>query len=171
MNNIGTTAKRGHGAWLALGLAGLLAPLLLAAEPALAQRTTATILGKVTSEAAPAPEGTTVVATNVETGVQHSDTADKDGSYVLAGIQPGQYLLIVNPPGGQEVLRMVSVQVGQSIELDLDLAGAPGGGPGTEGVTGSETIVVVGHLAENKTSEVATNVTREQIENLPQNNR
>jgi TonB dependent receptor/Carboxypeptidase regulatory-like domain len=178
MNTMRTFSKRGHGAWLALGLAltlaGLMAPLLLATTPALAQRTSATILGKVTSAAAPVPEGTTVVATNVETGVQVRDTAGKDGSYVLAGIPPGQYMIVVNAPGGQELLHMVSVQVGQSIELDLDLsalAGQGADGPGTAAIAGSETIVVVGQLADTKTSEVATNVSREQMENLPQNNR
>jgi outer membrane receptor protein involved in Fe transport len=171
MTMIEKTTRGRHGAWLALALAGLIAPLLLATEPALAQRTTATILGKIGSDPARAPEGTTIVATNVDTGVQIKDTAGKDGSYVLAGIPPGQYMIIVNTPDGREVLQMVDVQVGQSIELDVDLPGTPVDGTAATPVAGSETIVVVGRLADTKTSEVATNVSREQMENLPQNNR
>jgi outer membrane receptor protein involved in Fe transport len=171
MKTMRNTIKRGHGAWLALVLAGLLAPLLLATEPALAQRTSATILGKVTADPAPAPEGTTVIAINVETGVQISDTAGQDGSYVLAGMAPGQYMISVNTPDGREAIRQVSVQVGQTVELDIGLPGPGAEGPAGESTVGSETIVVVGQLAENKTSEVATNVSREQIDSLPQNNR
>jgi outer membrane receptor protein involved in Fe transport len=176
MNMIEKTIQGRHRAWLALALAGLIAPLLLATEPALAQRTSATILGKIGSDSAPAPESTKIVATNVDTGVQISDTTGKDGSYVLAGIPPGQYMIIVNTPDGLEAAQMVSVQVGQSVELDIDsseLARPAGqGADGTAGATmGSETIVVVGRLADTKTSEVATNVSREQMENLPQNNR
>jgi hypothetical protein len=163
--------KRAHRARLALGLACLLAPLLLATEPALAQRTTATILGKVTREPAAAPQGTTVVATNVETGVQVSDATSKDGAYVLTGVAPGQYLLTVTTPDGQEVMRLVGVQVGQQVQLDIDLATQWDVGPGTEAAAGGETIEVVGQLVENKTSEVATNVSREQIASLPQSSR
>lgn len=171
MKTMRNTIKRDHGAWLALVLAGLLAPLLLATEPALAQRTNATILGKVTADPAPAPEGTTVIAINVGTGVQISDTAGQDGSYVLAGMAPGQYMISVNTPDGREAIRQVSVQVGQTVELDIELPGPGAEGPAGESMVGSETIVVVGQLAENKTSEVATNVSREQMDNLPQNSR
>ena len=168
MKPLAKSTTGGPGGWLAPGLALLLAPLLLTAAPALAQRTTATILGKVT----PAPAaGTTVVASNVETGAQLSDTTGNDGAYVLAGVPPGQYLLTVATPDGKEALRLVSVQVGQSVELDIDLARQWAGASGAETIAGSETIEVVGRLVDNKTSEVATNVSREQMDSLPQNNR
>lgn len=159
-----TTTKR-CGTWLALGLVGSMAPLLLATAPALAQRTAATIRGNVASDAAPARAGTAVVATNVDTGFVTSDTTRNNGSYVLTGIAPGRYLITVTPPGGQEVSRMVSVEVGQTVELTIDLAQE------WVDLTQGETIEMVGRLTENKTSEVATNVSREQLDNLPQNSR
>jgi hypothetical protein len=165
MKMLRETMKKSRVKWLALGLVGLLAPLLLSTAPALAQRTTATLQGKVVRGAAAAQAGTTVVAASVDTGVEARDTTRADGSYVLTGIAPGQYLITVTPPGGQAVMRLVTVQVGQSVQLDIDLARE------WIDLEGTETIEVMGHLTENKTSEVATNVSREQIDNLPQSNR
>jgi outer membrane receptor protein involved in Fe transport len=148
---------------LALGL--LAALLLLAPEPALGQRTTATILGTVTREAAPAPSGTAVVATSIDTGAVTRAATRGNGSYTLTGLAPGQYLITVTPPGGPEVVRLVGVQVGQTVELHIDL------GEQWVDVAGTETIEVVGQLSELKTSEVATNISTEQLESLPQNSR
>ncbi len=165
MKTLRETTKKSRLTWLALGLVGLTATLLLSTAPALAQRTTATLRGKVVRDAAAAQAGATVVAANVDTGVEARDTTRADGSYVLTGIAPGQYLITVTPPGGQAVMRLVTVQVGQSVQLDIDLAHE------WIDLEGTETIEVMGQLTENKTSEVATNVSREQIENLPQSTR
>ena len=158
-----------RGIRLVLVLVGSMAPLLLAPQPALAQRTSATIRGNVasgdTSGDAPAQAGTTVAATNIDTGFSTSDTTRNNGSYVLTGIAPGRYLITVTPANGQEVSRLVSVEVGQTVELNIDLARE------WLDLTQGETIEMVGRLTENKTSEVATNVSREEIDNLPQNNR
>src|SRR4029453_14639755 len=79
--------------------------------------------------------------------------------------------------GGPTVTRRVSIQVGQTATLDMDVA-APD--KGTEEATSAATattgaggaIVVTGRrLVETRTSENATNVTSNQIENLPQSNR
>jgi hypothetical protein len=160
-----TRMHKNLGTYLALGLFGLMAPLLLATAPAFGQRTTATIWGKVAQDAAPAQSGTTVAATNIDTGAVTRGTIRASGSYTLTGIAPGQYLITVTPPGGPDVIRLVSVQVGQTVELDIDLAEQ------WVDVAGTETIEVVGQLSELKTSEVATNITTEQLDNLPQNSR
>src|SRR5688500_4589753 len=68
----------------------LLATSLLAATPAFAQLTTATIRGQVTTSAAAAP-GAVVDAVNIETGAAVHSVAGADGSYVLTGLQPGTY--------------------------------------------------------------------------------
>jgi hypothetical protein len=151
--------------WLVPGLLGLMAAVLLSTGPALAQRTTATIWGKVVRDAAAVKEGTTIVAANIDTGVEARDTTSADGSYTLTGMAPGQYLVTVTPPGGQAVMRLVTVQVGQTVQLDIDLARE------WIDLEGAETIEVMGQLTESKTSEVATNVSREQLDNLPQSNR
>jgi hypothetical protein len=149
--------------------AALLATTLLAGTPALAQVTTATIRGNVTTSAAPAP-GATVTARNVDTGFSTSATARADGSYILTGLRPGTYDISFAAEGGTPVTQRVIVSVGQTSTLDVDTAppvesAAPAAGQGGD-------ILVVGtRLGETRTSEIGTNVTANQIQNLPQNNR
>lgn len=152
----------------------LLATALLASAPAAAQLTTATIRGQVTTGAAAAP-GATVVATNPETGFTARAVASADGSYVLTGLRPGPYNISFSAAGGAPVTRQVVVSVGETATLDLDVAtpaeGVAEASAGPDEAS-SGTIVVVGQrLIETRTSELATNVSEQQIENLPQNNR
>ncbi|MEO5809695.1 MAG: TonB-dependent receptor, partial [Sphingomicrobium sp.] len=151
----------------------LLATSLLAASPAMAQLTTATIRGQVTTSTAAAP-GTVINAVNVENGAASHTTAGPDGSYVLTGLQPGTYDISFGAAAGAKVTRRVIVSVGQTASLDVDTAApATGTAEGTATTTNDAgTIVVTGtRLVETRTSEVGTNVTQEQIDNLPQNNR
>jgi hypothetical protein len=148
--------------------AALLTTTLLAATPAFAQLTTATIRGSVTTSAAPAP-GVTVTARNVDTGSVATTTAGPDGSYVLPGLRPGTYdISLAGADGAAAVTQRVIISVGETSTLDLDTAApAETAAPGEDG-----NILVVGtRLGETRTSEIGTNVTRAQIENLPQNNR
>ena len=155
----------------------LLATSLLAATPAFAQLTTATIRGQVTTSAAAAP-GAVVTAKNLENGSTANATAGPDGSYVLTGLRPGTYDISFAAAGGATVTRRVIVSVGQTATLDVD-TGTQAATPvdeaaATEGTLAAEgaAIVVVGtRLVETRTSEVGTNVSDDQIENLPQNNR
>jgi outer membrane receptor protein involved in Fe transport len=157
-----------HGLKLAL-----LATTLLASSPAYAQLTTATIRGNVTSGEA-AAAGTTVTAVSPETGFTARATVGPDGSYVLTGLRPGSYDISFPGPSGAPLTQRVIVSVGQTATLDIDTTAAATSEP-AEPATGEEAgeaIVVTGtRLVETRTSEVGTNVTDEQIENLPQNNR
>jgi outer membrane receptor protein involved in Fe transport len=155
----------------------LLATSLLASAPAMAQLTTATIRGTVSSGET-AAAGATVTATNVETGDVRSATTSDDGSYNLTGLPPGTYDISFTPSGGEAIVRRVIVSVGQTASLDADTSanstsiddeGATA--PGSASAGDAEIVVTGTRLAEVKTSEVATNVSRDQIENLPQNNR
>jgi len=150
----------------------LLATSLLAATPAFAQLTTSTIRGTVSSGTTATP-GAVVTAVNVETNAAIRATAGPDGSYVLTGLRPGTYDISVGAAGGTGAsTQRVIIGVGETATLDVDTA-TPAA-PSTDTAAGGEagTIVVTGRrLVETKTSEVATNVSRDQIENLPQNNR
>ncbi|HMG48647.1 MAG TPA: TonB-dependent receptor [Allosphingosinicella sp.] len=148
--------------------AALLATSLLAGSPAFAQLTTATIRGTVTTSAAPVA-GATITARNVDTGSTASATAGPDGSYVLSGLRPGTYdISFAAAGGGTPVTQRVIVSVGQTATLDADTAAtAEAAPPATEG----DILVTGTRLVETRTSEIATNVSSNQIENLPQNNR
>ena len=147
-----------------LRLALVVASLLASTTPALAQVTTATVRGNVTAGATVTP-GATVTARNVDTGYTTTVTAGSDGSYVLTGLRPGTYDI----SSGSRTERVI-VSVGQNLTLDLDTSAAA---PAPEAATTEDgAIVVTGtRLAETRTSEVGTNVTDDQIQNLPQSNR
>jgi len=136
-----------------------------AAQPAYAQLTTSTIRGMVTNANAPAA-GAVVTAVNVETNAVTRTAAGPDGAYTLTGLRPGTY----NITAGTAAAERVIIGVGETATLDVDTAAAPP--PAATAAADGGAIVITGRrLVETKTSEVATNVSREQIENLPQNNR
>ncbi|HMI41504.1 MAG TPA: TonB-dependent receptor [Sphingomicrobium sp.] len=146
--------------------------LVAVATPAYAQLTTSTIRGTVSTGTAAAP-GAVVTAVNVGTNSVTRATAGPDGAYVLTGLRPGTYDISASGAEGIAAAKQrVIIGVGETNTLNLNAA-APAA-PGTEApaIAAAGEILVVGRrLAETKTSEVATNVSQEQIENLPQNNR
>ena len=154
----------------ALMLGSASVPLALAlATPAAAQTTTSTISGQVTDASGAPVAGAVVSARNLATGQTVTTTADGSGRYTLAGIRPADYT-ISTTIGGATVERRVAAAIGQSATLDLaPTAAAPAtAAPDTSGAT----VVVTGsRLAETKTSEVATNVSQQQIRSLPQTDR
>jgi outer membrane receptor protein involved in Fe transport len=150
--------------------AALLATSLLMAAPAMAQLTTSTIRGTVSSGTAASP-GAVVTAVNVDTNAVTRATAGPDGSYVLTGLRPGTYdISVAGEAGAAASKERVIIGVGESATLDIDTAAQAA--PAAEATAEAGTIIVTGRrLVETKTSEVGTNVSRDQIENLPQNNR
>ena len=141
------------------------AALLLLAVGAVAQ-TTATITGTVHDESGNIFPGATITATNIASGFTHRATAGGDGGFTLAGLAPATYRIDVTAPSYKGSSRQVQVLVGQSLELDFRL---------TPDLVLMENITVVGDgtqvLMDTRTTEVATNITQQQIETLPMNNR
>jgi len=140
---------------IGLGLAGV----------AQAQLSTATVNGQV-SENAAARAGATVVATQVGTGFVTRATSDQGGAYVLPGLRPGRYQITATAPDGRTASQVLDVQVGQTATLDLAI-----GAPAATAVSELVVTAAAPHARETKTSEVATNITTLQIENLPQSDR
>lgn len=128
-----------------------------------AQVTSATVRGRVLVEGEPAKAGTTVLATNTESGFTKRSTTQESGSYVLVGLAPGTYQIKVTGPGYEQTMRAVRVQIGQTVDLDLQVA--------KQAAKLDEVVVVADRLVETRTSEVSTNVSTEQIEALPQGTR
>lgn len=127
-----------------------------------AQTTTASVRGTVRASGGEVASAT-VTAVNAETGFRRTATTAQNGTYTLAGLQPGTYELTVTALGQAPQSRTLQVLIGQSLTANFELA--------SEAVA-LEGLTVVGNRAvETRTSEVATNVTREQIEALPQQNR
>lgn len=129
------------------------------AQPGAAQTSTGTVRGSVTDEAGTAIPGASINATNVATGVQRAATTNDAGFYALPGLPPGTYDIRVRHIGHTPQGRRVQVQIGTSLTLDLELA--------VSAVEVQDIAVVSTALPETRTSEVATNITTEQIERLP----
>jgi outer membrane receptor for ferrienterochelin and colicin len=128
-----------------------------------AQITSATVRGRVLTQGNPVPAGGAVVATNTETGFTKRTTTQSTGAYVLVGLAPGTYEIKVTGDGYDFTTKPMRVQIGQTIDLDIQATSG-------EALV-AEVVVVADRLIETRTSEVATNVTTQQIESLPQSNR
>ncbi|WP_066812532.1 TonB-dependent receptor [Sphingomonas asaccharolytica] len=124
---------------------------LALAMPAAAQ-TTSTIQGHVDGAAADA----TVVLTDTNTGHQDTVKVDANGNYVLVGVPPSTYRVA---SGDKSVI--VVVPLGQAVTADL--IAVP---------ENTKDIVVTGSRARDvKTPAISTNISRFQLENLPNGDR
>ena len=139
------------------------------AVPAAAQTITASISGQVRDAQGAGVPNAKVTAVNEGTNQSITANADADGNYTLAGLRPGPYT-ISTEIGGAAVSDRVTVEIGQAATLDLAPAAAVA--EGAEPAAAAGEIVVTGRrLVETRTSEVATNVSQQQIRRLPQGDR
>jgi hypothetical protein len=131
---------------------------------ALAQSsTTATIRGRVFDSSGAGIGNAEINAVSTTSGFVRTTRSSPDGTYTLAGLTPGEYNIVAAASGFDPISQAVTVLVGQSLEMNIEVSTTS---------TVRESITVVGTQAvETKTSEVATNVTTHQIENLPQDDR
>jgi hypothetical protein len=143
--------------WLVLLLA------LAVAGSAFGQSSTATLRGKITNAQGNSVANAEINAVETSSGFVHTVNSRPDGTYTLAGLTPGLYNIVVAAPGYEPKSQDVTVLVGQTIDLNIRM---------TPTAVLTESITVVGTQAvETKTSEIATNITTQQIENLPQDDR
>ncbi|MGI8840152.1 MAG: TonB-dependent receptor [Caulobacteraceae bacterium] len=155
-----TTTSRRRRAWLTASCAAAALAITLA-PVARAQVSTATLNGRITEDAAGRP-GSVIVATQVGTGFVTRATSGPDGQYVLPGLRPGRYRIVATAPDGRSGGQTLDIQVGQTATLDLALSTAV-----------AEVVVTAtpSHAVETKTATVATNVTQQQLQDIPQQGR
>lgn len=166
------TLLHGRALRAALACTSILAGATLVAPPVAAQTTTASVRGRVLGPDGAPAAGVEVTATSIATGSVTRATTNATGAYSLSALQPGDYRFEAR--GGAGVASSTArVQVGQNATLDLTLGVAAAEALPTDDATSAAAgdVVVTAQLQETATQEVATNVTSQQIENLPQNNR
>jgi outer membrane receptor protein involved in Fe transport len=143
----------------------LLAAALLIAAAAAAQNISSSIRGVVKDDNGPIP-GATVVATDASSGFVQTVTADENGRFALDGLRPGTYDVKVSSEAYKEQSRTVQLLVGQDVEANFVLS--------IDSVY-IEAVTVTGEaahlLVDTRSSEQATNITTQQIEQLPQSSR
>jgi hypothetical protein len=136
---------------------------LTAASSAFAQTTTGMIRGYLRGEGGAAVASGQVTARNAEMGLTRTATASTEGFYSIAGLRPGTYTLEARRIGFQPQTRTVTVQIGQTLDQNFDLT--------TSAAQLASVQVTATAPVEMKTSEVATNVTQAQINDLPSSSR
>src|SRR5690606_19978145 len=126
------------------------------AAPVLAQSTTGALAGR-------APAGDQIVVTSTDTGATRTVTVNADGSYRLAQLPPGEYSVAVSRDGAV---------VGAPVNVAVPLGGTATVNLGASGdVINLGGVQVVGNRVVNRvdvrSTESATNVTREEIARMP----
>src|SRR5207302_7490623 len=129
------------------------------ARNASAQTSTGSIRGYVTDSSGTPVAGARVVAVNPLTSTQREVTTQSNGFYAMLGLVPTEYEVTARQIGMAPQKLRVRVLIGEVFPLDLKLAATA---VQVEGVT-----VVAAAGVEMQTSEIATNVTQQQINALP----
>jgi hypothetical protein len=115
------------------------------------------------TSAGKAVAGAEILAKNISSGVQRSTMSRADGSYTMPGLAPASYDLTVRRIGSGAQTRRVVVQIGAVQIQDFALT--------EQAVQLQEIAVTAAPTTETRTSEVATNVSPEQISKLPTSGR
>ena len=120
------------------------------AAPAFAQAVTGAVAGRANA-------GDTITVTSTETGTSRTVTVNKDGSYRIGQLPPGDYSLTAG--SGKPIA--VSVSLGGTTTVNLD----------REGAVDLDAVQVVGSRVVNRvdvrSTESATNISREEWARLP----
>ena len=144
-------------------VASLLLALCLVPVLVLAQSDTATVSGQVTDSKGAVLVGAQVRAINVESGTKSSASTNRNGVYVLRDLRPGQYRLIVDNEGSQQIVLVglvLSAQdaVGRNFTMEFG------------SVIQSVTLSASGEQV-NISPAVGTVVNQQFVQNLPLNGR
>jgi hypothetical protein len=134
------------------------AAIVLFAASAFAQE--ATIFGAVADSTSGALPGVTVTATSLATGRTHTDVSNERGEYRLRGLAPGRYKVQAELSGfATIVVPDIELLVGQNRSVPFAMQVA----------TLTETVTVTGEspLVDISSTQVAGNVDRRQMEELP----
>ena len=142
------------------GLAAAIALVCIVSGNLLAQTTTGNIRGYVTGPGNAPVSDAQIVARLTATNETRGTTTNASGFYYLGGLRPGSYELTVRRVGVAPQTRPVTLRIGETLDLNVST---------TDVATTLETVQVVSARTgtETKTSEVGTNISRQQISNLP----
>ena len=140
----------------------VLASMLGLSSGALAQTTTGSVRGYVRDENGNPIAGAQIAARSTDMGVVRGATSTAEGFYNLAGLRPGIYEMSTRRIGFTAQSRTVTVQIGRTLDVNLTLAST---------ATQLAGMTVTASQQEARTSEVATNVTQAQINDLPSTSR
>src|SRR6266581_1030693 len=141
-----------------------LAFVVTAAPAAVSQTSTGSIRGYVTDSGGTPIAGARVTAVNIQTSAQREATTQSNGFYAMLGLVPSEYDVTARQIGMAPQKVHVRVLIGEVFPLDFKLGA-------TAIQLEAVTVAAATTGVEMRTSEAATNVTQQQINNLPTSTR
>ncbi|HEY2462175.1 MAG TPA: carboxypeptidase regulatory-like domain-containing protein, partial [Candidatus Acidoferrum sp.] len=144
-------------------LAAILAIVCILAPAAHGQAITATLAGRVTDASGGSISKAKVTISNTSTGFTRTVETTDAGEYTIPVIPAGDYAVSVEFTGFGKQTRNITLQVGQSADLDFTVT--PGG------VEEKVEVAATSEVMEPTRTEVSTVITERQIVNLPVNGR
>jgi hypothetical protein len=142
----------------------LCVPVLTLCLSARAQITTGTIEGRVVDPQGAVVRGAAVTVTSITTNVAHAATTNQDGLYTVPELLPGAYTISVVTPSFEKELRNgVTLQVGQTLDLDFKLS--------VGSTTQTVTVTTAAPLVQTQSASVGTVVDNQKIDEIPLNGR
>jgi hypothetical protein len=144
-------------------LAAVIAPRCFLRE-AFAQRATAAVAGSITDASESAVPGASVVARNLDTGVERTAESNALGFYVVVALPAGPYSITVSKAGFQsQTVPQLILEVDQNATINMSLKV----GAVSETVSVNAEVVAV----DTRTATLNTVINQQQINELPLNGR
>ncbi|HEY0156879.1 MAG TPA: TonB-dependent receptor [Thermoanaerobaculia bacterium] len=125
--------------------------------PAIAQSTTAILIGRASSAGVPVPNVTVTVSSAALIGVRSTTTA-ADGHYVVPALPPGEYVVRFEGEGLEPSAQRATLRLAETTRVDAEL---------TLQKLRGDIVVRPAALSVLETPQVATNLTGETMELLP----
>jgi hypothetical protein len=149
-----------HGAGFGYVVCLTLAGVLALAVPIGAQAPTGVVLGTITDGQGAVLPGVSLTLRNTETGVTRTALTEGDGQYRLRGLPPGRYVLTAELQGFATIeVTDLTLMIGLELRQDLKMA--------IETLQETVTVSGVAPVIDATKHEVASVITKEQIETLP----
>jgi hypothetical protein len=145
-------------------IAAILTLICVSGSSVFAQGGRSEINGTVVDQSQAVLPGATVTVVHVATGGERVVVTGEDGRFVIPTLAPGVYTISVDLAGFQGQTRAdVRLSVGQEVTLDFTL--------GVGGLAEEVTVSAEAPTVEVTTTRVATNISNEEIDNLPSQGR
>jgi hypothetical protein len=131
---------------------------------AIGQSTSASITGLVDDPSKALIPGASITAINTATGEKQSTTTNKEGQYVLPGLNPGTYRLEVDKPGFKGIIEAgLTLHVQDAVQINFHMAVG----------SSSESVTVSANQINMNTTDgtVSTVIDQSYIANMPLNGR
>lgn len=121
--------------------------------------TSGDVAGTITDPSGAAVPNATVVLKNAETGASQTTTSNATGAYRFSLLNPGSYTVAASSQGLQGTTHAISVAVGQSSTMNIQLQVA----------SASQTVEVTaqGGVIQTDNANVATTISPEIVANIP----